>query len=103
MLQLVIVEVVGRKQEAKEIFCSISEHIEEYNVNSRALGILLKNCSNYYSGKAALALLDKALSISETNDDLVETAYVKNNMGYEFFKLNNYEECKNYIENHCIS
>lgn len=63
-------------------------------MNSRALGILLKNCSNYYSGKAALALLDKALSISETNDDLVETAYVKNNMGYEFFKLNNYEECK---------
>ena len=94
MLQLVIVEVVGRKQEAKEIFCSISEHIGEYNVNSRALGILLKNCSNYYSGKAALALLDKALSISEANDDLVETAYVKNNMGYEFFKLNNYEECK---------
>lgn len=94
MLQLVIVEVVGRKQEAKEIFCSISEHIEEYNVSSRALGILLKNCSNYYSGKAALSLLEKALSISEANNDLVETAYVKNNMGYEFFKLNNYEECK---------
>lgn len=94
MLQLIIVEVIGRKQEAKEIFCSVSEHIEEYNASSRALGILLKNCSNYYSGEAALSLLEKALSISEMNNDLVETAYIKNNMGYEFFKLNNYEECK---------
>ena len=94
MLQLVLVEIVGRKQEAKEIFCSISEHLEDYNTNSRAIGILLKNCSNYYSGEAALSILNKALFISEINNDLVEKAFIKNNMGYEFFKLDNYEECK---------
>lgn len=90
MLQLVLVEIVGRKQEAKEIFCSISEHLEDYNTNSRAIGILLKNCSNYYSGEAALSILNKALFISEINNDLVEKAFIKNNMGYEFFKLDNY-------------
>lgn len=93
MHQLILVEIIGRKQEAKKIFCSISEHLEDYDINSKAIGILLKNCSNYYSGEAALTLLEKALKINETNNDLVEKAYIKNNMGYEFFKLNNYEEC----------
>lgn len=94
MLQLVIVEVRGRKEEAKEIFSSVSEHLDNYNSNSKALGIILKNCSNYYSGEKALFLLDKALTISEAQNNLVEKAYIKNNMGYEFFKLNNYEKCK---------
>lgn len=91
MLQLILVEVIGRKQEAKEIFCSVSENLENYRNNSRALGILLKNCSNYYSGKNALNLLKKALEISIENNDLTEMAFIKNNMGYEFFKINNYE------------
>lgn len=94
MRQLVLVEIPERKQEAQDIFFSISEHLENYNQNSRAIGILLKNCSNYYSGEAALTLLNKALTISEINNDLVEKAFIKNNMGYEFFKLNNYDKCK---------
>ena len=98
MLQLILVEVRDRKQEAKDIFCSVSEHLEDYKENSRVLGILLKNCSNYYSGEIALNLLEIALRISEENNDLVEKAFVKNNMGYEYFKLNDYEKCKNLYE-----
>lgn len=94
MLQLILVEVNGRKQEAKSIFCSISEHLNDYEHNSRALGILLKNCSNYYSGANALRLLEKALRISEDNGDIVEKAFIKNNMGFEYFKLNDYKKCK---------
>lgn len=94
MLQLILVEVAGRKHEAKEIFCSVSEHLEDYRDNSKALGILLKNCSNYYSGEKALNLLETALRISVENNDLVEIAFIKNNMGYEYFKLNDYETCK---------
>lgn len=94
MLQLILVEVNGRKQEAKEIFCSVSEHLEDYMDNSKALGILLKNCSNYYNGQSALNLLEIALSIGEENNDLVEIAFTKNNMGYEYFKLSEYEKCK---------
>lgn len=98
MLQLVLVEVKGRKKEAKEIFCSVSEHLEDYKGNSKVLGILLKNCSNYYNGKNALNLLEIALKISEENNDLVEIAFTKNNMGYEYFKLNDYEKCKTLYE-----
>lgn len=94
MLQLILVEVVGRKDEAKEIFYSISKHLDKYPENSQALATLLKNCSNYYTGKQALSLLEKALEISEKNNDLVEIAFIKNNMGYEQFKLNNYEKCR---------
>lgn len=94
MLQLILVEVVGRKDEAKEIFYSISKHLDKYPENSQALATLLKNCSNYYTGKQALSLLKKALEISEKNNDLVEIAFIKNNMGYEQFKLNNYEKCR---------
>lgn len=94
MLQLILVEVNGRKQEAKEIFCSVSEHLENYKDNSKVLGILLKNCSNYYNGKKALNLLETALRIGEENNDLIEIAFIKNNMGYEYFKLNDYEKCK---------
>lgn len=93
MLQIVLVEVIGRKQEAKEIFCSVSEHLEKYENNSKALGIMLKNCSNYYTGDEALTLLEKSMEISIKNNDLIETAFVKNNMGYEYFKMNNYDEC----------
>ncbi|RHQ36884.1 hypothetical protein DWY49_15270 [Roseburia sp. AF25-25LB] len=60
MLQLILVEVVGRKDEAKEIFYSISKHLDKYPENSQALATLLKNCSNYYTGKQALSLLKKA-------------------------------------------
>lgn len=94
ILQLIIVEVIGRKQEAKNIFYSVSEHLEKYRNNSRALGILLKNCSNYYSGQKALHLLEIALRISKENNDLVETAFIINNMGYEYFKLNDFETCQ---------
>ena len=94
MLQLTLVEVYGRKQEAKDIFCSVAEHLENYKSNSKALGILLKNCSNYYSGTKALNLLKKAMEISDENNDLIESAFIKNNMGYEYFKMNNYEICK---------
>ena len=94
MLQLILVEVVGRKDEAKKIFYSISKHLDKYPENSQALATLLKNCSNYYTGKQALSLLKKALEISEKNNDLVEIAFIKNNMGYEQFKLNNYEKCR---------
>lgn len=98
MLQLILVEMVGRKEEAKEIFCSISEHLDKYPADSQALATLLKNCSNYYSGKQALSFLDKALEISKRNNDLVEIAFIKNNMGYEHFKLNNYEKCRDLYE-----
>lgn len=94
MLQLVLVEVVEKRHMAKEIFCSISEHLDEYDDNSKALGILLKNCSNYYSGNAALKLLKKANDISQNNNDIVEQAFIKNNMGYEYFKLHDYDKCE---------
>lgn len=94
MLQIVLVEVMGRKQEAKGIFCSVSEHLEDYKEHSKVLGILLKNCSNYYSGEEALNLLEIALKIGQKNNDLIEIAFIKNNMGYEYFKLNDYLTCQ---------
>ena len=67
-------------------------------MNSRALGILLKNCSKLLQWQSCLALLDKALSISETDDDLVETAYVKKlTWDMNFLNLNNYEESEKII------
>lgn len=99
MLQLVLVEVKEKKSAAKKIFCSVAEHLNEYDENSKALGILLKNCSNYYSGTAALHLLEKALDISRVNNDLVEEAFIENNMGYEYFKLGDYDRCKSLYQN----
>lgn len=93
MLQLVLVEVPGRKKEAENIFCSVSENLEKYEKNSKVLGTLLKNCSNYYSGDNALRLLEKSIEISRKNNDPIEEAFIKNNMGYEYFKKNDLETC----------
>ena len=94
MLQIVLVEVIGRKPEAKTIFCSVADNLENYSDKSKVLGNFLKDCSNYYYGKEALGLLEKAAKICIANNDIIELAFIRNNMGYEYFKLDNYEKCK---------
>ena len=107
MLQLVLTEIYGKKNEARIIFdnaCKLIKDNSHYTLTSCSL---LRNCMNYYKhNDDAKWYFEKAEEIAIKYNSPIDIAFVKNNSSFVDLKNGNFDkayigfcEAKNILEN----
>lgn len=87
LLQLVLIEIYGRKEEAKAIFLEACELIIQNSHYTLASCNLLRNCMNYYKHNDAVWYYQTAMQIAQKHKSNIDIAFVLNN--YSFVHLKN--------------
>lgn len=107
MLQLVLTEIYGKKNEAREIFDTACKLIKDHSHYTLTSCSLLRNCMNYYKhNNDAKWYFEKAEEIAIKYNSPIDIAFVKNNRGFVDLKNGNFDraftsfcEAKNILEN----
>lgn len=87
LLQLVLNEIYGRKEEAKNIFTEACKLITQNSHYTLAACNLLRNCMNYYKHNDAIWYYQTAMQIAKKYKSNIDIAFVLNN--YAFIHLKN--------------
>lgn len=82
MQQLVLVEIFGRKEEAKRIFDSACRLVKKNNHYSLITCHLLRNCMNFYKHDDSEWYYDTAIKIAESFNSNIDIAFVLNNKSF---------------------
>lgn len=97
MQQLVLVEIFGKKEEAKEIFDFACELVESNKHYSLITCHLLRNCMNFYKHEDSKWYYDTAKNIAETYNSKVDLAFVLNNKAFVDLKNGKIENIYNHF------
>lgn len=82
MRQLVLMEIFGRRNEAKRVFDFACELIKKNNHYTLVSCNLLRNCMNFYKHDDAKWYFDTAANIAETYNSNIDIAFVLNNKSF---------------------
>lgn len=91
MQQLVLMEIFGKRNEAKSIFDFACELIKKNNHYTLMSCHLLRNCMNFYKHDDAKWYFDTATNIAVSYNSNVDIAFVLNNKSFVDLKNGNIE------------
>lgn len=80
LLHLTYIETENGRNKAKDIFEYVKNNLED--VTPFEWAKTMRGVANFYDGKDALILLNKALNITISENNYIEQAYIENSIGF---------------------
>lgn len=86
MQQQILVDITDGNEDARKIFCSITDQLKENSQISLYILPTLKTAVDFYHGAESFQYLKEAKDLAVHNNNQLELAFVLTNEGYEHFR-----------------